>query len=203
MPRTAESTRDRIIKAASRLFYGVGIRSVSVDAVAEKAGVTKKTLYYHFKSKDDLITAYLGARDKPNLQAFAKWLAEAEGDLPEKIQAIFVNLASASVSSPRWRGCGFLRTAAELVDTPGHPAVKLASAHKKRLETWLSQVIAAEGWTESNELARKIVLLIDGAFSAMLVHRDVAYVKSAGDAAATLLNAGERRQQYDPTNVTR
>ena len=38
-------------------------RAVSVDAVAEKAGLTKRTLYYHFKSKDDLVAAYLAARD--------------------------------------------------------------------------------------------------------------------------------------------
>ena len=46
--------REKIVDAASRLFYGEGIRAVSVDAIAEKAGVTKNTLYYHFKSKDDL-----------------------------------------------------------------------------------------------------------------------------------------------------
>ena len=66
MARMSETTQERIISAASRLFYSEGIRAVGVDAVAEKAGVTKKTLYYHFKSKDDLITAYLAARDQPN-----------------------------------------------------------------------------------------------------------------------------------------
>ena len=50
-------TRKRIIEAASKLFYGEGIRAVSVDAVAEKAGVTKRTLYYHFESKDELVAA--------------------------------------------------------------------------------------------------------------------------------------------------
>ncbi len=59
-------TRERIISAAAKLFYNEGIRSVSVDAVAEEAGVTKRTLYYHFASKDDLIGAYLEARDQPN-----------------------------------------------------------------------------------------------------------------------------------------
>ena len=54
MPRDSAETRKRILNAANRLFYAQGIRAVSVDAVAEKAGVTKKTLYYHFKSKDTL-----------------------------------------------------------------------------------------------------------------------------------------------------
>jgi AcrR family transcriptional regulator len=67
MESTTETTRERIVSAAAKLFYGEGIRAVSVDAVAEKAGVTKRTLYYHFDSKDDLIAAYLEGRDQPNL----------------------------------------------------------------------------------------------------------------------------------------
>ncbi len=47
-------TRERIVAAATKLFYDEGIRSVGVDAVAAKAGVTKRTLYYIFRSKDDL-----------------------------------------------------------------------------------------------------------------------------------------------------
>ncbi len=61
------STRERIIAAATQLFYSEGVRATSVDAVAGKAGITKKTLYYHFQTKDDLITAYLASRDQPEL----------------------------------------------------------------------------------------------------------------------------------------
>ena len=85
--------RERILKAASYLFYLEGIRAISVDAIAERAGVTKKTLYYHFASKDDLIAAYLDQRDQPNLQAFARWLAEAEGPLPARIETFFTHIA--------------------------------------------------------------------------------------------------------------
>ncbi|MEP4196127.1 MAG: helix-turn-helix domain-containing protein, partial [Aliishimia sp.] len=62
--------KDRILDAANRLFYSEGIRAVSVDAIAAKADLTKKTLYYHFKSKDDLVAAYLASRDQPNLTLF-------------------------------------------------------------------------------------------------------------------------------------
>ena len=193
MPGNGDATRSRIVEAANRLFYGAGIRSVSVDAVAEKAGITKKTLYYHFKSKDDLVAAYLASRDQPNLTLFAKWFEQAEGPLAGRVRAIFTNIA-ASARNRRWKGCGFLRTAAELVDTPGHPAVKVAGGHKKKLEGWLATVIAADGVTEADRLARQVVLLMDGAFSAMLVHHDVAYIESAGDAAAALLDGAVRER---------
>src|ERR1700732_4316136 len=133
MARSAVPTRERIISAASALFYNDGIRGVSVDAVAAKAGVTKRTLYYHFRSKDDLVAAYLDARDQPNLALFQRWFAETEGGLAEKTRGIFVNLAK-SARHPKWLGCGFLRTAAELANMPGHPAIKVGAAHKKKIE---------------------------------------------------------------------
>ena len=79
MARSSDPTRARILAAANKLFYAEGIRGVSVDAVAEKAGITKKTLYYHFRSKDDLVAAYLAARDQPNLELFKRWFDEADG----------------------------------------------------------------------------------------------------------------------------
>ena len=106
--RNSIKTRDRIIDAAAKLFYGEGIRRVSVDAVAEKAGVTKRTLYYHFDSKDDLIAAYLVARDQPNLELFARWFQETDGPLAVKIESISKNLAR-SARHPKWKGCEFSR----------------------------------------------------------------------------------------------
>ncbi|MHC2364566.1 AcrR family transcriptional regulator [Rhizobium leguminosarum] len=130
-------TRERIISAAAKLFYNEGIRSVSVDAVAEEAGVTKRTLYYHFASKDDLIGAYLEARDQPNLSLFKRWYAETTGEPADKVQGIFRNLARAA-RHPKWKGCGFLRTSAELANMPGHPAMKVGIEHKKRVEAWFA-----------------------------------------------------------------
>jgi AcrR family transcriptional regulator len=133
MTGTSNDTRERIISAANKLFYSEGIRAVSVDAVAEKAGLTKRTLYYHFRSKDDLVAAYLAARDQPNLALFKRWFDEANGDLPAKVQAIFDHLAR-NAGHPKWKGCGFLRTSAELANLPGHPAIKIGAAHKKKFE---------------------------------------------------------------------
>ena len=124
---TPLSTRERIIQAAGKLFYGEGIRAVSLDAVAEKAGVTKRTLYYHFRSKDDLIAAYLETRDQPNLALFKRWFSETGGNVAEKVEGIFRNLAR-SARHPRWKGCGFLRTSVELVNLPGHPAMTMGRA---------------------------------------------------------------------------
>lgn len=188
MASAASSTRERIIGAASKLFYAEGIRQVSVDAVAAKAGVTKRTLYYHFRSKDDLVTAYLAARDQPNLALFQQWFETADGNIAAKVQAIFRHLAR-SVANPRWRGCGFLRTSAELANLPGHPAMKIGAAHKKKFETWLRDRLADEDLPNPELLARQIVLLLDGAFAVVLLHRDPAYMEAAGEAGFALVTA--------------
>ncbi|MER8915433.1 TetR/AcrR family transcriptional regulator [Mesorhizobium sp. M0761] len=188
MSEAPSPTRKLIVDAATKLFYAEGIGRVSVDAVAEKAGLTKRTLYYHFKSKDDLIAAYLDGRDQPNLKQMAGWFEMAEGDVERKVEAIFTNLARVA-KHPKWRGCGFLRTAAELASMPGHPAVKAGARHKQNFETWLAGELSGHGVDEPQTLAREIVLLMDGAFSIMLIHRNPDYIEAAGHAAATLVRA--------------
>ncbi|MCA6114746.1 TetR/AcrR family transcriptional regulator [Bradyrhizobium sp. WSM 1738] len=199
MARSGISTRERIISAANALFYNDGIRGVSVDAVAEKAGVTKRTLYYHFRSKDDLVAAYLTGRDQPNLALFRQWFTKAEGGLPAKVEAIFRNLAR-SARHPKWKGCGFLRTSAELANMPGHPAIRIGAAHKKKFEEWLRATFEAEGIAEPLRLARQILLLLDGSFAVVLLHRDSSYMETAGEAAHALIEAalpaGKKRRGW-------
>jgi AcrR family transcriptional regulator len=184
---SSEHTRERILTAANKLFYAEGIRAVSVDAIAEKAGLTKRTLYYHFKSKDELIEAYLISRDQPNLAAFAMWFRDVEGTASDKTEAIFQRVAQ-NARHPKWKGCGFLRTVAELANMPGHPAVAVGARHKRKFETWLAEQYAEAGIHRPQELARAVALLMDGAFSAMLTHRDPQYAEAAGQAARTLVD---------------
>ena len=186
-----KETRQRIIDVANRLFYEEGIRAVSVDTISEKAGISKKTLYYHFKSKDDLIAAYLTARDQPNLALFETWFEEAEGDVADKVATIFTRLAR-NARHPRWKGCGFLRTAAELANMPGHPAVKIGATHKKKFEAWLGEKFTASSLSDPSELARHIVVLMDGVFSTVLIHRDAGYAASAARAARAMIASAPR-----------
>ena len=203
MTRQQSPTRERIVAAASKLFYAEGIGRVSMDAIAEKTGVTKRTLYYHFRSKDDLIAATLEGRDQPNLALFQRWFKATEGGVAEKVRGIFTNLA-ASARHPRWRGCGFLRTTAELAHMPGHPAIKIGAAHKKRFETWIQGVIECAGVADGLPLARQVMLLLDGCFAVTLLQRDATYMESAGDAAFVIITSALRpapsRRAASPDN---
>jgi AcrR family transcriptional regulator len=191
MPPIADQTRERIVAAAARLFYNEGIRAASVDAIAEQAGVTKKTLYYHFRSKDELIAAYLQSRDQPTLDLYTRWLEATKGSAADKLRGVFAQFAK-STNTSKWKGCGFLRTIAELANTPWHPALKAGAAHKKRFKAWLTDVLAREGVDDAATIARRIVILLDGAATVMLIHRDPAYVLAAGEVAASLVEPARK-----------
>lgn len=190
MPRDGLLTKNQIVAAADELFYSQGLRAVSMDAIAEKAGVTKKTLYYHFKSKDDLIGCYLDARDRPTVDRFKTW-AGSDGSVADRMTRFFLMLGRSS-QGPRWNGCGFLRAAAELANMHGHPALTAARTHKARCERWLLDMVTDEGHADAEAIARALMVLIDGTVSQILIHRDASYAASAGSAARSLLSTGRR-----------
>ena len=72
---------------------------------------------------------------------------------------------------------------------PGHPAIRIGAAHKKKFEEWLRATFAAEGIADSLRLARQILLLLDGSFAVVLLHRDPSYMETAGEAAHALIEA--------------
>jgi AcrR family transcriptional regulator len=187
MTRDASITRHDILAAADELFYGQGLRSVSVDEIAAKAGITKKTLYYHFRSKDALIAAYLAARDRPTLARFQQW-AGNEGTVTERLERMFRRLGRCA-KLPTWKGCGFVRATGELANIPGHPAIRIARAHKASFEKWLSADLAAEGHPDCDDLARGLMVIVDGAVTQMLLHRDPRYARAASRAACALVNS--------------
>jgi AcrR family transcriptional regulator len=203
MARDSSKTRLRLIAAADGLFYGQGIRAVGVDAVAEAAGVTKRTLYYHFASKDDLIAAYLEERDLPTLGRYQGMISEGRAPAARRIRRIFEQLGK-NAEDPRWRGCSFLRAAAEFANLPGHPARVVAARHKRRFEAWLEEVLAADGFGEAAALARQLMILLDGAVAQILIHREPSYALSAADAASTLLkrtNESKKRRRAQPSTT--
>ena len=182
----ASLTRRQIVEAADQLFYSEGLAAVSMDRIAERAGVTKKTLYYHFRSKDELMGAYLDTRHGRVMDRYQGW-AGTSGDASERIARMFRCLAQ-STRERDWRGCGFLRAACELADRPGHPAALAARRHKAAFEQWLRELLEAEGRADAPHLARSLMVLLDGAIVQALIHRDAAYPQAAAEVAALLLD---------------
>lgn len=186
MPREGEQTRRRIIDAAYEVFYKGGFARAGVDAIAEAAGVTKRTLYYHFDSKDALIAAVLDAQHELVLARIQRWAKRASGDPARIVGSLFEEFA-VWAKKPGWRGSGFTRAAMELADLPGHPARAAARRHKAAIEGWLAEQLAQTGIRRSRDLARQVMLLIEGCHSLVLIHGDTSYTDSASVAARLLV----------------
>ena len=186
MASSARDTKERILDAAYALFYREGFTRASVDAVAAGAGVTKRTLYYHFKSKDDLVGAVLERQHGYALGRIQSWAEPSSDDPATMIDELFGRL-EAWASAPRWLGSGFTRITMELADLPGHPAREAARRHKAAIEHWLAERFAATGLARPEETARQIKLLLEGCLSLILIHGDTSYAQSAKAAAKTLV----------------
>jgi AcrR family transcriptional regulator len=186
MAASAKDTKGRILKAAYRLLYREGFARVSMDAIAEASGVTKKTLYYHFDSKDSLTAAVLEHQQRLALAQIQKWGRKSSGTAADYMTALFEDLEKWA-SQPRWLGSGFTRLTMEMAHLPGHPVRHAASQHKHAVETWLASELESLGARNPQELARQVMLLIEGSLSLILIHRDVSYAKTAARAAVRLL----------------
>jgi AcrR family transcriptional regulator len=179
-------SRTRILDAAYDLFYAEGFSRVGMDEIAARAGFTKRTLYYHFDSKDALLAAVLDHRGAHSLRRIEDW-ARADAATPA---AVIDNLFAALddwAATPKWKGSGFTRLAMELADLPGHPARAVARTHKAAIETRLAGILRDAGTVEADDMAAQLAVLLEGAQVLTLIHGDTAYIDHAHAAARRLL----------------
>jgi AcrR family transcriptional regulator len=189
VPRSSEPTQKRILDAGYALFRRKGFTRVSMDEIAAASKVTKRTLYYHFDSKDELLAAVLEAQHTLALAAFRTFGDRLAGSPEAIIDTLFKDLAVWS-DTPRWAGSGFTRLVVELADLRGHPARTIARRHKAMLEAHLADVLAKADVPSPRERAREIWLLSEGAISLILVHGDRSYAAAAASAAKRLIKTG-------------
>src|SRR5262245_44287139 len=187
MSRTTERSREKILEAGFRLFFREGYARVSMEMIAAQAGMTKRTLYNHFDSKDQLLGAVLESQNRRSLARFKDWTANADLTVGAFLEQFFAKTA-AWAASARWRGSGFTRLAMELADLPGHPARKVAARHKAELEKWMEAEFRTRGSLVPASDARSLALIIDGAVSLSLISGDRGYILHARQMAIDLLS---------------
>lgn len=176
-----QSMKERILETADRLFYLRGIRAVGVDTIAAEVGISKRTLYNHFPSKDELIAAYLQGRfnkappsDKPPI---------------EQILGTFDRLER-GFASKGFRGCPFVNAVAEL-GSEDKSVKKIAIAFKESRRIWFRDLLLKLDVPDPEGLATQLTLLVDGSIAQDLVRDDPSMARAAKEAARVLLgNAG-------------
>ena len=173
--------KERILDTAERLFYGAGIRATGVDTIAAEVGISKRTLYNHFPSKDALIAAYLKRG----------FYEQRPSELPpvEQILRTFDRLEK-GFAARNFRGCRFVNAVAELGDDD-RAARKIAVDFKEGRRLWFRERLTAAGMKDADTLATQLAMLVDGAIAMAMVRDDPSMARAAASAARVLLaNAG-------------
>jgi AcrR family transcriptional regulator len=160
----AAGTRERLLDAAAQLFYREGV-GVGVEALCRTAGVSKRSMYQLFESKDEVFAASL---DRSAAGYRALLTAPREGESPrERILRVFELLEEQS-TAPDFRGCPFVAAAVE-VKSPEHPASVVARRHKDALTSYFEAEAERAGAADPATLAKQLTIAFDGASARAVV----------------------------------
>jgi AcrR family transcriptional regulator len=155
------SKREHIIDVALNLFYQGGFNATGVDKITAESGVTKKTIYAHFKSKDELILATLRKRDERFRNDFMRGV-ERLGKTPRKrLNAIF-DAADEWFNSKNFSGCMFINASAEF-SAQDNPCHVVCAEHKRLMFEYVRELAQNAGAKNPAQLSEELNFLIEGA----------------------------------------
>lgn len=175
--------RERILTTARTLYYRHGINVTGIAELCAAAHVSKRTLYQHFASKDDLVAAYLAAfADDPG---YAPAAILARADLAPRARLLEVFAALAEGPRPL-RGDPFVNAAIEIPD-PAHRAHRLAAEHKRRFAGRLADLARAAGARDAERVGARLALLYDGAAAQVVLIDSPEPAATAQSVAAAIL----------------
>jgi AcrR family transcriptional regulator len=193
MRRKTEATRQRIIDAAYECFWRAGYTRTSLETITERAGLTKRTLYGYFRSKDDLLAAVMAHHNALAGDRLRRIGDRMPQDRNGLIESFFGQLAGWASATPRWSGSGFTRLVIELADLPGHPARTLARRVKATTEGFLADKLAQARVPDPATHACEMMLLLEGAMALTLIHGQRRYIDVASHAAKRLMSTPHER----------
>ena len=178
------SARERLLAAASELFYDEGVHTVGIDRVIERAGVAKASLYNTFGSKDELVRAYLETRHEATSARISRYL-ERYTDPRDRLLGVF-EAQGELFAEPQFRGCAFVSASAE---SPGEAVSRAADDYRGWVRGLLTGLAREAGAPDPEALGRQLHMIYDGASLSARMDRDPSSAVAARAAAEVLLDA--------------
>ena len=178
--------RERLLAAASQLFYEEGVHTVGVDRIVERAGVAKATLYTLFGSKDGLVRAYLTERHDATRTRMTQELAARFHTARERLLGVF-EVQGLSFTEPGFRGCAFVGANAE--SSAGTSVEALTEDYRNWLRSLFVDLATEAGAADPEQLAQQLVLIYDGAGIAAWMDRDPTAATTARSIAASVIGS--------------
>ncbi len=177
--------RNELVQKALEAFYQNGFNATGMDTLVKETGISKTSMYKHFRTKEDLILAVLRLRD----ENFRNWMYRRMEELAKSPRDQLIAMFDALeewFSEPGYKGCMFIKASSEFQDA-SHPIHKQSADHKRMLERYVTELATKAGLPEPDKLARQLLLLKEGAIvTAHLGHTENA-AQDAKTAAITLL----------------
>jgi AcrR family transcriptional regulator len=163
--QSRNDARERLLTAAYELFSREGVQAVGVDAIIERSGVARQTMYRHFKSKQDLVLAFLERREEVWTRAWlAKETARRTEDPAGRLLAIF-DVFDEWFRRPDFEGCSFINVMLEHPDE-NHPLHIAAAGYLASIREFLKQLARGAGIRRAEPFARQWHILMKGSIVA-------------------------------------
>jgi AcrR family transcriptional regulator len=157
--------RERLLAAAYELFSREGIQAVGIDAIIERSGVARQTMYRHFSSKEQLVLAFLERREELWTKDWLVAEAQRRADEPrDRLLAIF-DVFDEWFRSPGFEGCSFINVMLEHPD-PAHPIHRAAAAYLAGIRHFLADLAREAGIRDADGFARQWHILMKGSIVA-------------------------------------
>lgn len=155
------SRRDDLIDAAMRVFYRQGFQASALDSILEEGGLSRMTLYSHFKSKDELLIAALRRRDEIFRNRMVKFVESKAKSARDRLLAVF-DYHEQWFTGDEFCGCMFINTAAEFSDPRSAPR-QVSAEHKGAIIRYLTELCEASGLDRPADVAEQLNILLEGA----------------------------------------
>ena len=184
MPRP--SRRDHLVQTAIGLFCEHGFHATGIDMILDRAGVSKKTMYEHFRTKDELILAALRQYDSQFRNFFMREVEKAGATPQEKLLAIF-DVAHAWFTQTNFFGCTFINAVGEYSEKDS-PICAVSREFKTMMRNYIEKLAVEAGAANANELASELSLLLEGAIVTAQVSHDLKAAYTAQKIAGIVLD---------------
>lgn len=182
--KSTSEVREKLLETTEDLIYRNGIHATGMDLLVKTSGVSRKSIYKYFGTKDELVAEVLKRRDERWMDWFRTEVERAE--TPEARLLEIFSVLKGWFESSGFRGCAFINTAGETGD-PQAPVRLVAKEHKEKLLEFVKEICQQYGAADPDALARQLLVLIDGAITVAHVLGDFNSADSAKEVMRTLL----------------
>jgi AcrR family transcriptional regulator len=178
--------RDELLQKALTVFYENGFNATGMDMLVKETGISKTSMYKHFKTKDDLILATLRLRDELFRNTILRRMEELSDTPKGQVLALFDALGEWFLSE-EFRGCMFIKASSEFQD-PSHAIRRQSAEHKLLIAEHIQKLLSEADYDSADVLTRQLMVLKEGAIIAAHVSQSSTAAKDAKDVAFMLLD---------------